>query len=681
MSEITPADGYRLYRKNLSELEEDTKAQQKRNAKKQEEAEAKLKKSYDDALAETRREHEDTVNNLRKNYQGTADWERNNSRAELEKQRQATYDRFGRANALENGPVKQQLAEEIRAHEVTRDVGRKQLQAIEDALVRRHQSQLEKQQTDAENSLERTQSSLNEAFERRAKGLKDDFENHAETLRNRFEIIDRERNQEFNFERKRMERDLSQQTANFDREATRLEDLHERRSDKQARGASEATEKAVFNAKSSTDRDNARLRREMSALQDSETRLQETHAKAREDEIRGQEEETRARERLIGESYGREIAQLKRSAKEADAHFARLQSEALKDKDQHFAQVIRRQAQENADQSHEREKEFGRAFNELRQQQQRQERVESKRAEQTLQAAEGAGAKALEQQAEAGRQTLARQKRSDAQTISGLEKSLQERKTSSRPSEVLSPSAEKAIRDSILAEQQKVTDEDIARNRKAVDSIQRSYSTWLDEAQRDAETRQSAQSRAFAAEKFELQKSLVDQDRQNGMSHEEALKNMNYETERQKEAMGRSYAHSLDRTQRHYEGIIAEMRDDANSKIAAVRQQAEFDSKMANRASITRQNELIREYDKKLIEQKSAYQLQLDELKVQTANQVRDSEKRSKLLTDEQARNFEQRIAQVEAQHKERERALVEKYEEELDKVRRSNALLASKKS
>ena len=50
-------------------------------------------------------------------------------------------------------------------------------------------------------------------------------------------------------------------------------------------------------------------------------------------------------------------------------------------------------------------------------------------------------------------------------------------------------------------------------------------------------------------------------------------------------------------------------------------------------------------------------------------------------MLDEQARSYEQRIAQLEFQHKERERYISQNYQDEMEKLKRSNAILVQKKS
>jgi hypothetical protein len=102
---------------------------------------------------------------------------------------------------------------------------------------------------------------------------------------------------------------------------------------------------------------------------------------------------------------------------------------------------------------------------------------------------------------------------------------------------------------------------------------------------------------------------------------------------------------------------------------------------MAHRTFVQQQNEIIRQYDRKLTDQKLQYEAQLEQIKSETAKTTRDAERQTKQALEEQARSYVQRIAQLEMTHKEREKRVSENYEDSLEKMKRSNALLIQKKS
>lgn len=160
-----------------------------------------------------------------------------------------------------------------------------------------------------------------------------------------------------------------------------------------------------------------------------------------------------------------------------------------------------------------------------------------------------------------------------------------------------------------------------------------------------------------------------------------AIRNNTIENEREGQTLTREFGLSLDRQRRDYEGMIENMRNDANVRLQTQRQEAEFELRMKTREAQARQSETVRQYEKRLSEQKGELMLQIDDLKQKGQNELRDLERRGKQSLEEQSRQYEQRMAQLESQHKERERYMESTFQEEIDRVRRSNELFVKKKS
>jgi hypothetical protein len=122
-------------------------------------------------------------------------------------------------------------------------------------------------------------------------------------------------------------------------------------------------------------------------------------------------------------------------------------------------------------------------------------------------------------------------------------------------------------------------------------------------------------------------------------------------------------------------------RDLNNSvRIQEITNQAEFERRTMRREHQASTAELMRTYEKKLTEQKVSADEALRDMKGKLDSQARDSDRRLKQALADQARSYDHRIAETEAQTKDRERLLARNHEDELDKVRKANALLLSKK-
>jgi len=135
----------------------------------------------------------------------------------------------------------------------------------------------------------------------------------------------------------------------------------------------------------------------------------------------------------------------------------------------------------------------------------------------------------------------------------------------------------------------------------------------------------------------------------------------------------------LDKQRQSFEQAIFDTRADAQQRITQTNQKAEFDSKMAQRAFAQRTNELIRDYEKKLGDQRTLSDDQIGDLKQQLNLATHDADRRNKQMLEEQSHGYEQRIQALEFQSKERERIISENYQDQIEKMKRSYALQQKK--
>jgi hypothetical protein len=269
---------------------------------------------------------------------------------------------------------------------------------------------------------------------------------------------------------------------------------------------------------------------------------------------------------------------------------------------------------------------------------------------------------------------------SDASRIERLEKSLNEKSTTSDPSQV-SPNAEATLRRQITHEYEKIKLAEQDRNDRRLDNIQSEYRERLTTDHEKHQTRETKLNREMT-----LQRNLDRNEFNQHIADTEALKDSQIRSRedqhnRETELLNRNYTRLLDKKSRDEEEKLSVTHDNAANRIAAVRQEAEFNAKMAQRAFSFRQNELIREYEKKLADQKADYEGRLEDSKAQAQAGARDLERKLKNEMDVQRRSYEQKLTQQDAQYKERERYISQNYQDEIEKVKRSNALLIQKKS
>jgi hypothetical protein len=138
---------------------------------------------------------------------------------------------------------------------------------------------------------------------------------------------------------------------------------------------------------------------------------------------------------------------------------------------------------------------------------------------------------------------------------------------------------------------------------------------------------------------------------------------------------------TLESQRRHYEEIIDTQKLDFAAKLHEFKQKSEFESNMERREFVAKQNEMIRNYEKRITAMQSEQLGRINEIKEQSEKVIRDKDRSSRLALDEQARSYEHRLTQLDYSQKEREKYQAQVFEDQLEKVKRTNAELIKKKS
>lgn len=379
-------------------------------------------------------------------------------------------------------------------------------------------------------------------------------------------------------------------------------------------------------------------------------------------------------------AYEDQVNGLQRKAKESDNYFNHLSSQTAKEKDAYFAGILQKTNQEAHAEQKGLENEFNRNLGQMRASVDKDQALSQKASEQQLTRANALAADSLEKQALVNQETLRNQKTQDSDKIKHLEGSIQNTKNSSDISEI-SPSVEENVRNYVAKGYEKNFQLERNRNRESEDIIRQTYTQKMHEVSAEKEQASTRSLRAQEAlhhdEKSLLMAGIQDAE----FTKDSTLRAKDQTAARSQDTLLRTYGQSLEHQKREYENIIDALRADSSTKLTAQRQESDFERKMAQRTFATQQNELIRESEKKLSDQKLEYESRFDLLKSQAQQAVQEAERRARTSLEEQGRNYEQRLTQLETQNKERERYTAQNYEDQLEKVKRSNALLIQKKS
>jgi hypothetical protein len=137
----------------------------------------------------------------------------------------------------------------------------------------------------------------------------------------------------------------------------------------------------------------------------------------------------------------------------------------------------------------------------------------------------------------------------------------------------------------------------------------------------------------------------------------------------------------LEVLRRKYEEILDGVKNDAADKILLAREQADFENRMTRRAFSAQQNELIRDFEKRLDDTRAESEELVKKSQEEAQKSIRELEEKHRNELDRTTTISTRRLAQLEQQYQNRERTIARNYQEEIEKLKRSNAQLQSKKS
>jgi hypothetical protein len=566
-----------------------------------------------------------------------------------------------------------ELEQELEADAKRREVKRQE--ALE-TQSKRHEEALRRKDESHARDIERVKEGANEDLSR----VKEDSRRENEYVRSR------------NYDRMgRMQAETDAQRKEALHEVERLKAEYEnaaRKNESSARSSSDVIQREQLQREENTARamreshqhEVNTLRGSLQELADQDRLHSKGYAQGRAAAIGELEDNWRLVDYVRNEAAEKEIEATKARAKDAERYYTIANDKNLKDQGLMMARLLNERTSEAHSEQQMLTDQFQRDHDQMSIRMKRDRELSQQSNERMMSQAATDREKALAQQADSFNRAYGDMADANAEKIKHLESNLQEARTSDDVSKI-SPAAEERVRNLTSQEYEKVMKADDDRRDAEISSLRRnfqdSYNTLLDD-KRTIETRLN-QDRAL--EQHTEQTTYLDSVAELADDRDRSLRHKEADNQRAFDSLTRDHARLLERQRREYEDIIYNLKNDANTRLASTRQENEFNSKMAQKAFSVRQNELIREYEKKLADQRAEYETQVGELKSQMAVALREAERRSKTSIEEVSKGYEQRMTQMEFQQKERERLISQNYSDELDKVKRSNALLIQKKS
>ncbi len=131
---------------------------------------------------------------------------------------------------------------------------------------------------------------------------------------------------------------------------------------------------------------------------------------------------------------------------------------------------------------------------------------------------------------------------------------------------------------------------------------------------------------------------------------------------------------------RHMESSNAQ-REESEARLRQAQADSDLKERLLAREFALKTDDIIRDYERKIADQREIYESQMDTTKEETGRLVRETERKQKTFIDELSKSYEHKIAQMEQSAKERERSIQAMHQEQIDNIRRKNAAINRSKS
>lgn len=683
MPDISSADLHAQYNRIISDLEDAYETQAQRNRKKNDEMLASAEEDYKADLAREKEETVKTVEEIRDKFNRTIATDRENAKSEVEKLRKQTYDKFGRFNGLESDVLQSQLEDTKKAWETEQKTHARKSEELEEHFHRKLDDV--KQETDSkiETAVKRNRDAINDARQGEKSELDEQFNKYKKDVDDKLNRVTRRFMDQAGDQRRLTARSIAEAERDFRHRQEKADDAGSDRLGNQQRAFAKTMEDTAEINRNSRAVETKELRDQLKNVEDTRALYQGSKADGASDAIKEFEKDWRQREKNIIEAYEESIAKVKQSADQQEGRLGGKNVDALREKELTYTKIIKQQEQAK----HDRENELAATFDKDRKQMVKALEKEQHKAREALTNQANAATiekdEALFSQAKAYQDNMEQNRKLADEKVSSLEKQLKNNRNAvdDEGNQIISPAAEAAARKTYTQQYEKLLAAEQDRNKAMASAMAQKNSDTVKEVVTRSQDQATARNHAHTLERDRDRSDLQQYIKDIEIGREMALRSQQATHEREKETITRTFSNSLENTRRQFEEAMMQQSNDMSAKFQKYRQEKEFEAKMAHRAFSLKQNELIRGYEKKLADQKAEFEDAAQKLKTDSRKEIQDVMRNSKREIEDQALAHEQRIAQLEGQFKERESNLTQSYEENLEKIKRSNAELIKKKS
>lgn len=672
--------GYQMYKRSLDEVQDEYQVQktksedaQRIELEKQQDAHVRnlreQEEAHNEALEHQRRGANDYIENERKNY-----------RAEIEAAKKEMYDSRGRWNSAEADHLKAQLNSAREGYESELEKFRKQAEATDTMHAERVAELAALRDEEISRTLETYRDEVGEANENN-RVANNEFVNQLNSdHKNRYQLLDDQRIADADQTRRYHQKATEDLKKSFDHKLKLNDRDLEERSTKVNRAAMERADRAIAQQRKAHAEEAGDLRNQVKDMIAEDMKAKnELGNRADNYEREKQREFDKMREMVI-DDRDRSVTHERERSEEVEKALGRKKSEALSEKDDAHGAMVRRMTKEAYQREQGLQQEFERNYLSVKDQAKKEGVLAEQHLESAVSKEVESKNKALAYQAKAYGDQMTRDKQQYSERIDRLQKDLHRKNTSDDPSDI-SPAAEHAIRTDILTEYEKKMGTEQERNRQSIDSIQQSYSSRMQEALAERESAETERNRHLNTEHHRERSDLLYTIQDTEENKKATVRELEASHARERDKLVKAYSQAMERQRRQYDDLLNQTRSETGTKLQMAQRDSQMEAKLSHRAFSSQNADLRREYERKLADQKADYEAKIQDQKSALEAQLRAERKQTELALKDAEKNTEFREKQLEQAHKERERFLIASYEDNIDKVKRSHAKMATRQS
>jgi hypothetical protein len=183
-------------------------------------------------------------------------------------------------------------------------------------------------------------------------------------------------------------------------------------------------------------------------------------------------------------------------------------------------------------------------------------------------------------------------------------------------------------------------------------------------------------------EKYNVEKQVLVSGYRDLEAHSETLqKNLQDKQSNQALRTSQKQALEMDLQERRNQERLTAQRENMVEERHNDQMESESKQRNVEREMGYKLSDIRRDYEKKIVDIKDEHEREKQYSKFEFDKKYQEQQRESKRILDDRIKAYEAQLKQQEVVHKERDRLLTEHYEEELDKMKRTNARITQAKS